>query len=50
MTTSRRTLLSGFARLSGRPGAMRDRIFDEAPLMTISPAGNGQFARFDFVV
>ncbi|APO72946.1 intradiol ring-cleavage dioxygenase protein [Rhizobium etli 8C-3] len=34
----------------GEPGNVRDRIFDETLLMTISPAGDGQFARFDFVV
>ncbi|MGZ2426611.1 dioxygenase family protein [Rhizobium laguerreae] len=34
----------------GEPGNARDRIFDETLLMTISPAGDGQFARFDFVV
>ncbi|KFC62017.1 Intradiol ring-cleavage dioxygenase [Devosia sp. LC5] len=32
------------------PGNARDRIFDETLLMTINPAGDGQFARFDFVV
>ena len=34
----------------GEPGNARDRIFDETLLMTISPTGDGQFARFDFVV
>ena len=34
----------------GEPGNARDRIFDEALLMTISSADDGQFARFDFVV
>ncbi len=34
----------------GEPGNAADRIFDETLLMTISPAGDGQLARFDFVI
>jgi protocatechuate 3,4-dioxygenase beta subunit len=34
----------------GEPSNAGDRIFDEALLMTISQTGDGQFARYDFVV
>ena len=34
----------------GEPGNARDRIFDQTLLMKISKAGDGRFARFDFVV
>lgn len=34
----------------GEPGNARDRLFDETLLMTVSPASDGQFARFLFVV
>src|SRR5690606_20374167 len=34
----------------GEPGNLRDRLFDEALLITIIDAGDGRFGRFDFVV
>lgn len=34
----------------GEPGNARDRLFDEALLISMTDAGDGRFGRFDFVV
>ncbi|MGQ9366199.1 dioxygenase family protein [Azospirillum sp. ST 5-10] len=34
----------------GEPRNARDRLFDEALLMAVGDAGDGRFARFDFIV
>lgn len=34
----------------GEPGNARDRIFDEALLMRVTPADGGQIGRYDFVL